>query len=511
MKPSNELFVLIKSLTKSEKRFFKLSSAIQTGEKNYLKIFDFIEKSSEYDESELKDHFKNERFIKHLPSEKNHLYKLILKSLRSFYSEQSISSILKEELKNIEILFNKALYKECRKFLKRAKRIASESEKFYYLIELIAWEKKLIEEFYESGDFNVNLEEIIKEEEEVIAKLRNLAEYHVLYSKINAIFRSGGFAKNAEERKTVDEIADYHLIKGKNTAISTRAASICYYIKGLCAATQRNYKDSYTFFNKTKSILDDHPKLKQDLAQRYLSTLFHLHRSYVDSAEYEKAQEMLNEIKALDGKKGFKSTDISLKIRSISFNEQLIINNHQGVFKASVEQIEQEESSSQSWRKQISKERNMQLLYNSAYTYFGYGDYKKALHYVNLILNDNEQNLRQDIYNFTKILNLIIHLELQNYEYLDYVVKSTSRYIKKTERDYSVEHILIKYIRKLIKLSDPEASKDTFKEMYEEFSELLINHDERVILEYMDIKSWIYSKYSECSMKEAIASVWQLA
>ena len=70
---------------------------------------------------------------------------------------------------------------------------------------------------------------------------------------------------------------------------------------------------------------------------------------------------------------------------------------------------------------------------------------------------------------------------------------------------------MIKYIRKLIKLSDPEASNDTYKEMYEEFSELLINHDERVILEYMDIKSWVYSKYSECSMKEAIASVWQLA
>ena len=511
MKPSNELFVLIKSLTKSEKRFFKLTSAIQTGEKNYLKIFDFIDKSDVYDEAELKNHFKNERFINHLPSEKNHLYKLILKSLRSFYSEQSISSILKEELKNIEILFNKALYKECRKFLKRAKKMAHESEKFYYLIELIAWEKKLIEEFYESGDFNVNLDELIKEEETIIAKLRNLAEYQVLYSKINAIFRSGGFAKNSQERKTVDEIADNHLIKGKNTAISTRAASICYYIKGLCAATQRNYKNSYIYFNKTKFILDDHPKLKQDLAQRYLSTLFHLHRSYVDGAEFEKAQNLLNEIKTLDGKKGFKSTDISLKIRSISFNEQLIINNHQGNFKASINQIEKEKESNQAWRKQISKERNMQLFYNSAYTYFGHGDYRKALSYVNIILNDNEQNLRQDIYNFTRLLNLIIHLELENYEYLDYVVKSTTRYIKKTERDYSVEHILIKYIRKLIKHSDTETSKVIYKEMYEEFSQLLINHDERVILEYMDIKSWIYSKYSDCSMKEAIASVWLLA
>ena len=141
MKPSNELYKLIKSLTKSEKRFFKLSSALQSGEKNYLKIFDFIEKQGAYKEEDLKEFFQNETFVKHLPSEKNHLYRLILKSLRVYYSEQSASSILKQELKNVEILYNKALYKECEKFVQRAKSLAVEHEEFYYWYELISWEK----------------------------------------------------------------------------------------------------------------------------------------------------------------------------------------------------------------------------------------------------------------------------------------------------------------------------------------------------------------------------------
>ena len=55
MKPSTELFSLIKSLSKSEKRFFKLNSALQAGDKNYLKIFDFIEKQNKYDEEDLKE------------------------------------------------------------------------------------------------------------------------------------------------------------------------------------------------------------------------------------------------------------------------------------------------------------------------------------------------------------------------------------------------------------------------------------------------------------------------
>ena len=78
MKPSHELFRLIRSLSKSEKRFFKLMSSLQSGEKNYIKLFDAIEKQAEYDEEAIKVQFKTETFIKHLPSEKNHLYKLIL-------------------------------------------------------------------------------------------------------------------------------------------------------------------------------------------------------------------------------------------------------------------------------------------------------------------------------------------------------------------------------------------------------------------------------------------------
>lgn len=268
MKPSNELFDLIKSLTKSEKRFFKLSSSLQSGEKNYLKIFDFVDKQNNYDEEGLKNEFKNERFINHLPSEKNHLYKLILKSLRGFHSDNSINSILKEEIKNVEILYKKSLYKECRKFLLRAKKTAEEHEKFYYWFELISWEKLLIEEDYEQGNFNFDLDNLIQEELSVIEKLRNLAEYQMIYSRINYIFRSGGFVTRPDDIAAVDEISNHHLIIGKNTALSSSAASICYYIQGLCNATKRDFETALIKFNRTKEILDKKPKTKARSCQK---------------------------------------------------------------------------------------------------------------------------------------------------------------------------------------------------------------------------------------------------
>lgn len=504
MKPSTELFKLIKSLTKSEKRFFKLSSSLQIGDKNYLKIFDFIENQSIYNEEELKDEFKNEVFIKHLPSEKNHLYKLILKSLRSFYSEQSISSILKQEIKNVEILYNKALYRECEKFVIRAKQLANSFEKFYYWFELLSWEKKLLEEADESNDFAINLDILVKEEEMVISKLRNLAEYQVIYSKINMIFRSGGFTRTNAERKVVDDIADYHLIKGKNTALSTRSASMCYYIKGLCAATNRDYESSYQFFNKTREILDINPDIKADSGQRYIMTLSHLLRCYIESRDFHQAKGLIQDMRNLKDKKGFNSTDLIVKIFTNSYNLELKLLHSQGEFKKSVELIPEIERLQEEYGDKVNKEQDVLFLYNKAYSYFGIGDFKKALSYINIVLNDNEQNLRQDIYSFSRLFNLVLHFELENYDFLEYIIKSTNRYLNKQDRAFEVENVCIKHIRKLSKSFHSTDRVIILEKMKDELEQLLKDQNERAVLEYFNITAWTTSKIYKISLSEAV-------
>ncbi len=504
MKPSIELFKLVKSLSKSEKRFFKLSSSLQSGDKNYLKVFDYIEQQEEYDEEAMKTAFKDEVFIKHLPSEKNHLYKLVLKSLRSYYSEKSVSSILKQEIKNIEILYSKALYRECEKFVMRAKKIATDNEKFYYWFELISWEKKLLEEALEEGVFSNNLDQLLKEEEEVIAKLRNLAEYQLIYSKINFIFRTGGFTRNEEEQKIVEDIADYHLIKGKNTALSTRAATMCYYIKGLCAATNRNYEDSFQFFNRTREIIDNNPQLKPDLAQRYVLTLTYLLRCHIESNDFKKANELIQDIRNLESSKGFDSVDLKVRIFSNSYIHELSMMQRMGNFEESVKLIEQIEGLEKVYEGKISKEQEILFTYHKSISFFGINEFRKALAYINDVLNDNEQNLRQDIYSFARIFNLILHYELENYDFLEYVVKSTNRYFTKQGRAFEAENVLIKNIKKLSKSVTTQERSKIFTQLKNELNDVMQNRHEQVLFEYFDIHAWIDSKLNKTSFGKEV-------
>src|ERR1043166_7381362 len=54
MKRKEELFHLIHSLDKHEKRFFKLFASIEEGDHTYLKIFDLVAKQKEYDEDAVR-------------------------------------------------------------------------------------------------------------------------------------------------------------------------------------------------------------------------------------------------------------------------------------------------------------------------------------------------------------------------------------------------------------------------------------------------------------------------
>ena len=509
MKPSTELFSLIKSLTKSEKRFFKLNSSLQTGDKNYLKIFDFIEKQKKYDEEELKNYFKDEVFVKHLPSEKNHLYKLLLKSLRAYYSDQTISSQLKQEIKNVEILYKKALYKECGKFVLRAKEVAREYEKFYYLFELINWEKKLLEEAYESGVFNQDLDELINEETEVVEKLRNLAEYHILYSKINYIFRSGGFTRNEKEREVVAEIADYHLIKGKNTALSTRATTICYYIKGLCAASIRDYEDALINFKKAKSVMEARPNIKNDLQTRYIHTLGFLLTCYIDSYKFDKAEDIISQLIELAKDKAYTSLDSKVRLFSSRTIGQMQLYNRQGDFNKTLELIPHIEEELVRFEDKINKEKTLLITYNLAYAYFGVGEYKTSLKYINEVLNDNEKMLRQDIYSFSRIFNLILHFELNNHDFLEYDMKSTARYLNKHEKDYEVEKLFMKEMRNLARLGKDADDKNLFEAFNVKLNKLLLIDRENVILEYFDLRAWVQSKLNGTSFEASIKEISQ--
>lgn len=474
-----------------------------------MKIFDVIDRQKSYDEDAIKDQFKNETFIKHFPSEKNHLYKLILKSLRSYHSDNSVSSILKQEIKNIEILYRKALFKECNKFLVRAKKIAVEREKFYYWFELLSWEKLLLEEAYEAGEFTTDLDALIKEEQEVIEKLRNLAAYHVLYSKINYVFRSGGYVRSDKDRALVEEISHHPLIIGRNTALSRRAATICYYIQGFCATANVDKELAYVKFKRVKEILDNKPLVRDDLPKRYILTLSNLLRIQIDTGRIDEALDMIQLMRKIAKKSAFSSEDITLRVFKSTYLAEMRIYEKKGEYENAIANIDTIVDGLQINEGKMNKEQQLLFLNTISTVYFGAGRYKESLQWLNRVLNDNEPNLRQDIYSFARLFNLVVHFELGNYDLLEYIIKSTNRYLSKRQRDHDLEVVILNFMKRLIRGSRNTDLKDVFLEFKQELLEQMNSRNEQILLDYFNFIIWIDSKLKGIPFDQATKEYYQ--
>lgn len=122
---SEQLFYLIKSMNKAEKRYFKLFASSNNENNNYSLLFEAIDKQDIYDESAIKEKFQNKTFINQLHVTKNYLNQLILKSLRNFHSTISKDAEIKDLLRDIEILLKKDLFQQCEQVIDKALKIAS--------------------------------------------------------------------------------------------------------------------------------------------------------------------------------------------------------------------------------------------------------------------------------------------------------------------------------------------------------------------------------------------------
>jgi len=124
----DNLFLLIKSLTKSEKRQFKLYVGrldVNTDSK-FLNLFNFLDKANVYDESAI---IKSGIVKKQqLANVKAHLYKQILISLKLNPSHQNMRSQIREQLDFASILYHKGLYRQSLKILDKAKETAIQHE-----------------------------------------------------------------------------------------------------------------------------------------------------------------------------------------------------------------------------------------------------------------------------------------------------------------------------------------------------------------------------------------------
>jgi len=210
-----QLLELIQSMSKAEKKHFKLyvQSSIGKGKyPKYLVLFDFLNKQEYYDEKKIiKKGFTY--------NDKNFLNEKILEALCIYNSNRSIDSKLSVLLNQISILYERSLWGEIGKRIKKAKKIANKHERFLCLLQIIKWEKTIADTMGEYDKYLL----LIEEETGVRKKMNSEINYANSIDKIMfTLIRDRNLAQ-LENRQLIRQLAHTALVKKHSTASSVLA------------------------------------------------------------------------------------------------------------------------------------------------------------------------------------------------------------------------------------------------------------------------------------------------
>jgi len=508
-KVKENIWYLIQSMTKPEKRYFKLYTSRHSPNtdenSSYSKLFDAILLQDKYDETALKKEFNGAIGGTKFSIAKNRLYDSITKSLDAYHANSSINAQLNRQIHIVEILYKKSLYKQSYRALQSAKRLAVKYDKHMCLLEISTWEKLLIEKenYYETEE--EHLISIHEQDSNVLQKVQNYNDFWHLKSRIFHILNRKGKARNRAELQQLKTIIDDTLLASEETALYPETRYLYYHIYSAYYFGIGDYENSYKYLQKNIEYIESEAEKFAEEPNVYASVLTNI--IYVGSQlkEYKEVFKYLKKLRSVPEKmKIERNEDLDIKLFSSAYSIELTLHAVMGEFEKGLKLVPVVEEGLKLYGAKVSTVRKASFYFNISITYFGNNDLASALRWNNKLLGDLDMRHSEDIHCFAQIMNLIIHFEMDNQRLIPYAMKSAERYLKSRNRVYKFETTMLKFIKKLLRLDYFEPTQAYYQALHTELQELEKDEFERTAFEYFDFAAWAKAKAENRPFVEVI-------
>jgi len=500
---SDSLFQLVHSLEKSEKRNFKLYIKRSSGNEDLkiIELFDALDKLKEYDEAVL---------LKKLPSIKKpqlsnikvHLYKQLLASLRLLKSADSIDLQLNEQFDYAHILYKKGLFAQSLKILDKAKETAKANQKFNFLTLVLALEKR-IEMLHITRSMQSRAEQLSAETVEVTGRIDMVAKLSNLALQLYSWFIKNGHARNED-----DEIAVKHFFHEQlppNAEEQTGFYEKLYLFQSYSwyAFIRQDFLMYYRYSQKWVDLFGEHPLMQRVETGHYIKGLHTLLNAHFDLRNYDKFEIALRQFEAFANTERVMDHD-NFRIQAFIYITSAKINQHcmLGTFKAGLLLVPAIEEKMSEYDLFIDNHRIMVLNYKIATLYFGSEDYSTCINYLQKIINE-QVDIRDDLQSYARLLHLLAHFEMGNYELMEYLTKSVYRFMAKKQNVTVLEEEMFKFLRHSFQLprNKLKSELEMFLQKVKKFEK---SRFETRAFAYLDIISWLEGKVNQKPMATII-------
>jgi hypothetical protein len=494
---NNSLFNLIKVLSKSEKRHFKLYVQRNFGEKEikFLQLFTVLDKQSEFDVLKARKHFSTltDSAFSNL---KSHLYEQILISLRLVKRNEA-------ELKSMElfsfakILYNKGLYIESLSSLNKAKNISIDLKDKSLHFSIVEMEKR-IESLHVTNSEKTRADSLIEEGNITLEGLNDENNWSNLALELYDYYLKFGHIKNKKELQQFEN--EFYL---KQNLLRTPSDPLAIVQKQMAFTwfhfIAQDFLLCYKNAKKWVETLNANPILKTNYPLLYLkglhnalSALYYCNKPRQFEKLYTEFVSFIKENQAIFNENIMKM----VKVYELTHELNLVF--LKGEFTSAYNDIDKYDVALLNIGQQLNKHRYFLFQYKLACLCFGAGNYRNCLVYLNRIISEQQTNIRQDVQCFARILHLIALFEKEEDELLDYQIKNTYRFLMKMDDLQKIQVLIIQFLKSNIHKSRKNLRPE-FSKLYNEISSFQYEKYETRPLLYLDLPGWLLGKINNSS------------
>ncbi|MBI2269049.1 MAG: hypothetical protein HYU69_01690 [Bacteroidetes bacterium] len=497
---SDELYKLIKSLSKREKIYFKVHlKSVDGTVPVYMQLFDFIDNQKQNDDALILKRFKGLN-IQRLSAQKKYLHDKILEQI-SFLNNGPVK-IISDLLVKADMLYDKALYRQSNALIKEAKMLAVKLELFPELLIILDFERKLIVNITpDTAVLEKNYRDNFNEKKTTLKNIADLETYQQLNDKIFISHFSQSRLRDNAHLKELKKYVKHPLLNIIPGDLSLKVKGLIYSTKSILLASLNDYKNSYKWSREKLNVTEQLTERGLYYTENYIKTL----ANYILACFYVKNyKEALQAIEKLKQVKAVEKTLDGIKNDYVYTNTIFL---HLATFQYSkIILLEKEvESVFARFGDIINNKRRSVICFYMAFAYFCGSDFAGSKKWALKIINEVRDSEAKEFVSAARVLLLFVYYESEELNFMQSLVKNIYRFFKTRDHLYKTEKLLLAFMKKdIYKINSREEEKRAFLTLKARLAEIIKDPLEQNFLKIFDILSWIDSKIEDRSLAEVL-------
>jgi len=499
----DELFQLIRTLEKAEKRNFKLfmsRSAATDGSKT-LQLFDALDGMDAYDEELL---LRRHRGIakQQLSNLKASLHRQVLTSLRLLRDEDNVDIRLHEQLDHARILYNKGLHQQGLKALARTKELARSHHQLTFCLQALILEKK-IESLHITRSFGDRAEELSREVEELQDRIVRIGRLSNLALRLYGWYIQRGQVRDPAEEEALRTFYRGHMPPDAGGVAGFYEELYLHQCQAWYGFIAQDLLLYYRSCRRWVDLFSREPQMRKVEAQQYIKGMHNLLNAHFTLHNAAGFMDSLQRFEAFSASAEAQMT-LNNRVQTFVYLQLARINRHymEGTFREGLSLVPDIEAGLEAYAMQIDRHRELVFYYKIACLYFGSGDRDATIRYLTRIIH-GKADLRADLQCYARLLHLIAHYEEGNYAILESLIKSTYRFMGRMRNLNAVEQRILAFLQRTFH-KDPRSIEPDLRALRGELVRLEKDPHARRSFIYLDFIAWLDSAIRRVPVQDVI-------